>query len=144
MKSKEFISALRLIIREEVTKAVRSEVSRVLSEGTQQPVVSHQPIQPKLRMNSKTQKFKNEILQSLLETTEPIQKGGAPVGFEEWPTMQYNGASFMGHNTPGIINAAPDGMNIDQIEQVAPDVAQALTKDYSSLMKAIDKKRGIK
>lgn len=143
MKSKEFISALRLIIREEVTKAVRSEVSRVLSEGTQQPVVRQQSVQTK-PVVSKTQKFKNEILQSLLETTDPIQRGGAPVGFEEWPTMEYNGASFMGHNTPGIINAAPDGMNIDQIEQVAPDVAQALTKDYSSLMKAIDKKRGIK
>lgn len=141
MKSKEFLSALRTIIREEVTTAVRNELRKTLNESVpvQQSTQQSRPIRPV----KKQPVTKNAVLNSLLEETVPFSNSNNDmVGYEEWPTMEY-GNLMARTQMGGPINAAPDGMSIKQIEQVAPEVADALTKDYSQLMKAINKKKGI-
>lgn len=147
MKSKEFLSELRMIIREEVSYAVRQELKKVLTESA--PIQKNHPVPPVLGPTPKqkpipTKKklnFKDPILAELLES---VNSNVAPeynqhVDYQEWPTMQYGNDMNFGHNT---INAAPTGMNIEAIEEAAPGVAAALTRDYRDLIKAIDKKKG--
>ena len=146
MKSKEFLSELRMIIREEVSYAVRQELKKVLTESA--PIQKNHPVPPVLGPTPKqkpipTKKklnFKDPVLAELLESVS----GGVSsdynnqVEFEEWPTMQYGRNQF----NSGPINAAPEGTSIKAIEQIAPDVAAALTRDYRDLVKAFDKKKG--
>ena len=41
----------------------------------------------------------------------------------------------------GVINAAPEGTSLAAIQSTAPEVANALTRDYRELVKAFDKKK---
>lgn len=152
MKSKEFLAALRLIIREEVTKSVRKELQNVLTEQrspVQQQMPRTAPVQSRPKPKPKAPLFKDPMLNELLSSVGPIQQESAynPVGYEEWPTMQYGDDPRMPmfgnmQMQSGPINAAPDGTSIEAIEQIAPEVASALTRDYRSLMKAINAKKG--
>lgn len=139
MDSKTFLAALRTIIREEVTKAVRNEVGRVLNEGASRPTPVEQVVQTRRPVAQKP-KFKNPMLNQLLEGVSPAPSDEAKVGFEEWPSMQYTGGPTRGISNSfkkGPINAAPEGVNIAAIERQAPEVAAALTRDYRSLVKAM-------
>jgi len=149
MDSKTFLAALRTIIREEVTKAVRNEVGRVLTEGASHPTPVERAVQIRRSVEHAVQtrrpiaqkpKFKNPMLNQLLEGVAPAPSDEAKVGFEEWPTMQYAGNPTRGISNSykkGPINAAPEGVNIAAIERQAPEVAAALTRDYRSLVKAM-------
>ncbi len=151
MKSKEFLSALRVIIREEVSKSVRRELQSILTEQrtpATQPRVQERKV-PVAKPKPKAPMFKDPVLNELLTSAAPVQyeSHDPGVGYEEWPTMDYASAPRFGSmmqafQQPGPINAAPDGMSIEQIEQVAPEVASALTRDYRSLIKAMDAKKG--
>jgi hypothetical protein len=142
MKAKEFLSALRTIIKEEVTTAVRNELRSVLTESKTTTTPTHvQQTRPVTKAKPR-QITKDSVLNSLLVETTPFRGSESDaVGYEEWPTMDY-GNLMSRTQSHGPINAAPDGMSIKQIEQIAPEVADALTKDYSQLMKAINKKKG--
>jgi len=142
MKSKEFLSELRMIIREEVSYAVRQELKNVLTESVL-PKVTHEVRKPVQQTTApravKKPLFKDPVLNELLSSTQPlINEHNAGVEFEEWPTMQHGGNVFM-RNAP--INAAPSGMNIKAIEQTSPELAAAFTRDYRDLVKAFDKKK---
>lgn len=161
MNSKDFIQALRKVIREEVTVAVRNELnqfSSVITEtkkpkevakytDTYKPTPTHrpQPKQPK-------QYVSNPMLNDILNETTGFAGEGPQVYLEEsidyndmseWPTMNMNGR--MATPAPSVVTDV-DGRRID-VNQLASTeagaaVVDALTKDYSALMKAIDKKKG--
>ena len=139
-----------MIIREEVTMAVRKEMrtesvqpNKVVEEQ-QQPKYVERPVAKK----PAAPKFKNAMLNELLDGVTPAPQDYATAMTEEWPTMNYGSAQArMGsprvmQHMPQEINAAPDGISIEAIEATAPEVAAALTKDYSALMKAINAKKG--
>lgn len=156
METKSFFNALRKLIREEVQAAVRTEMKRVLSE---QRVAPKQIIDHGIRMSeqaikpSKPKTFvKDPMLNDLLNET-----AAAPAIQQEWPTMDFrsemaqafggmkSAGPEMSFSAPTVapmqdINGAP--VNIHN-EQVAT-VVNAMTKDYSALMKAIDKKKGVR
>ena len=147
MDAKQFLSALRLVIREEVTRAVRAEIGKVLTESREtrssqsQPVMqahAHTPAQSRPRY------AKNNVLNALLESVTPTHTE-SEVEFEEWPTMQYGGnpqINSFGSRTMHSkqINAAPEGVSIEAIQHKAPEVAKALTRDYRELVKKMIKK----
>lgn len=60
--------------------------------------------------------------------------------FDEWPTMR-NMSSLGMTSTPAAMIPKTD-IDGRPVQEVAPEVEQALTRDYSSLMKAINKKKG--
>lgn len=142
MSSKSFTKLLRKIIREEVRTAVRD----VLTENTtdHKQVISHG-----LQMNEmantrpKKQFTKNSMLNDLLNET-----AAAPVSQQasDWNTMNFKSemAQAFGMDTSPSI-APMTGINGESVnmnnEKVATTV-NAMTKDYSALMKAIDKKKG--
>ena len=153
MESKSFFNTLRKIIREEVQLAVRTEMKKLLNEDK----TNHtKAIQHGLELNhivnkpksiSKKSYAKDPMLNDLLNET-------ATVPADEWATIDFRSEmaqAFGGmrhtsdDNIPHVapatdLNGAPVNMGN---EQVASAVT-AMTKDYSALMKAIDKKKGIK
>ena len=63
--------------------------------------------------------------------------------FDEWPTMQMGARPSMAMSKAAAIPSVdPEGRPINPAN-VPEEVVNAITKDYSALMKAIDKKKGL-
>jgi hypothetical protein len=156
METKSFFNALRKLIREEVQAAVRTEMKRVLNE---QRVAPKQIIDRGIRMSeqavkpSKPKTFvKDPMLNDLLNET-----AASPLIQDEWATMDFksemaqafggmrSSGPDMSFATPSVapmqdINGAPVNMHNEKVATIVG----AMTKDYSALMKAIDKKKGMR
>lgn len=160
MNSKDFIQALRKVIREEVSYAVRTELSKItpiINEQvttakytqTAKPTVTHKII---AKAPVKKQYTDNPTLNELLNDTAGFRNENAGVSldesidynnFEEWPTMGRK-------PTPSAKSIIPtydtEGRRVDVSKlaetEAGAAVVKALTRDYSSLIKAIDKKKG--
>lgn len=145
MNSKSFTNLLRKIIREEVRSAVRE----VLTEETtnHKQVMSH-GMQMHEMANSKPKKqfTKNSLLNELLNETAATP---ASQELSDWSTMEFRSemadAFGVSKTVPGpITNSGINGEAVNmQKEEVAATV-NAMNKDYSKLMKAIDKKRSVR
>ena len=122
MKTEGFVKLLRKVIREEVSKAIKTELKPLLNEvksvneNTSLTNITPKPV-------TKKKYTKNPVLNDLLNETAAVPSAG---NNSIAPTTGINGE---------VIN-----MNS---EAVASTVG-AMTRDYSALMKAIDKKKGIK
>jgi len=157
MNSKDFISALRKVIREELQTAVRTELDKFSSVLTESKRSQSSPVTAKYTESykpkhapQKKQYTANPTLNELLNDTVGFRGEGPQVymeeqvnynDFSEWPTMNMNVAA----RAPQVVTDH-DGRRID-MQQLAQTeagaaVVDALTKDYSALMKAIDKKKG--
>ena len=167
MHSKDFIQALRKVIREEVRSAVREELSIIgetISESRNtnikkstvktsnlesKPALHYKPTAKKTYVN-------NSLLNDLLNET-PGFAGEGPRAyleeqidyndFSEWPTMNRSASPRMQSNPTSMLPTTDtEGRKIDASKLAETEsgqaVVQALTKDYSALMKAIDKKKG--
>jgi len=148
MESKSFIKLLRKIIREEVRTAVRSEVKQLLSE--QKPdhnkAIKHgmelHNIVSKQRPVKKKKFTKDDMLNDILNETAAT---GADLG-SEWDSMSYNSEMARSFTSPRTPSVAPttgiDGRAVNMEKEGVQTAVAAMTKDYSALMKAIDKKKG--
>ena len=167
MKKQELIKIIETVVRKEVKKQmneifIKEENSSSLTELVSKPITEKEVKEP-IRKQYKTKPEKevhytsNETLNKVLNETV----GGVPQGDSSgYPTMgggvydtsKINdvlaGATGLG-NSEGAKErkreiAAVDsikkaGVNVDQV----PDhVTDALTRDYSEVMKAIDQKKG--
>jgi hypothetical protein len=163
MNSKDFIQVLRKVIREEVQTAVRTELGNIgsmiteqrksdqknPSYRTQQAAAAYAPKRPTAPV--KRQLTTNPMLNDILNETGAFQSEG-PMSmmnesidysgdFDEWPTMQMNGLAGRGQVANTIPKVDTEGRYVDA-SKLPEVVVQNLTKDYSALMKAIDKKKG--
>lgn len=160
MNSKDFIQALRKVIREEVTVAVRNELKNfdtVITESKKKEVAKYtdtiNPTKPTQRPVAKQPKqyVSNPMLNDILNETSGFTGEGPQVYLEEsidyndmseWPTMNMGGRM---PSAPAILTDV-DGRRVDTAQLASTEagaaVVNALTKDYSALMKAIDKKKG--
>ena len=131
MKKKTNIrTIIRKIVREEVAMAIQ-EVITELKQPTQQ--VS-QP-KPKKKIVEKQSFTKNSILNDVLNETAMD---------EEWKTM--GGGTYDSNKMNEVMGKSyGDMMNSNPSTPVTVNgqTADFLTKDYSKLMKAIDKKKGV-
>lgn len=157
MNSKDFIQALRKVIREEVQSAVRTEFTK-LNEArnpktvveTRQPASYTQTYKPK-----KTQKqySSNPLLNDILNNTGYVPSEEPAVSmldeninyndFSEWPTM--GSRMPVQRQAPAVLTDVNGArVSVQQLAQTEAGAAvvTALTKNYGDLMKAIDKKKG--
>ena len=161
MNSKDFIQALRKVIREEVQSAVRTELSKITPIMEQRKPINKAPIQERTTVTTKViakkpsmkQYTENPTLNELLNHTAGFSNEISGVFLEEsigvnhidyndqseWPTM---------NRKPIASRAAISDVNGNKIDvnqlastEAGAAVVNALTKDYSALMKAIDKKK---
>jgi len=170
MDTSKFFKQLRQIIKEEVQLAVRNEMNylyesldkasnKVVQEqksvpSNTQPTVFKKPAAKKPAATFSSNPLINDILNEtansgfsnkdfhaiLEEDYSPEQLGHND--FNEWPTMR-NMSSIGMTSSPSAAAMVPR-TDIDgrPVTEVAPEVEQALTRDYSALMKAISAKKG--
>jgi hypothetical protein len=160
MNSKDFIQALRKVIREEVSTAVRTELSKITPIINEQvttakytqaakPTVTNKVI---AKAPVKKQYTENPTLNELLNETAGFRNEHAGVSldesidynnFDEWPTMGRKPAPAAKAIIPTVDT---EGRRVDVSKlaetEAGAAVVKALTRDYSSLIKAMDKKKG--
>lgn len=168
MNSKDFIQVLRKVIQEEVRTAVREELSIIgksinesrnikpISTTVKQNVYGKKPIN-KSNSASKKQFANNPLLNDLLNETAGFSNEGPKVfleesigvnhidynDFSEWPTMNSRKPSPKAAPIP-TVDAEGRPVDVKKLAETEAGAAvvNALTRDYSSLMKAINKKKG--
>ena len=149
MKTKQLKTIIREIVREEVHLALRKELTEVFKSLKTSSITERKQVVRKKKPMRKL--AKDPVLNKLLnETRGGISHGGGgiPQGQEEYPTMNNKTfdsnsmASLMGYGNVGgdIAEQTIQQMGVPS-EAVPDDVKNALTKDYSAVMKAIDKKK---
>ena len=157
MKAKQLADLLEVIVR----KVVREELKPIITEikRASKPLIKETKSKPKVvkdpldidlseilkeeRVSTPTEKktfMKNPMLNDMLN--EVADSG-------EWRTLNDNefssnqAQSFMqGGSTSVAPTTDIDGRPVDTNNQEVANVMGAITKDYSQLMKAIDKKKG--
>ena len=150
MTKKELVKIIQEAVRREVKKEVKKifikENKSIKLEDILSEKETTSPFK-KQKLKQKQQFSKNEALNKVLNETA----GGIQGDKSEYPTM--GGAAFdttkmaemMGYGAPEEVQR--DMVAVDTFkkagvssEQVPEHVTNALTRDYSGLMKALDKK----
>ena len=164
MESKSFVKILRKVIREEVRNAVKEILgeqtkssNKVIDHGLSlHKMVERQENPNEVKSRRKKQFSKNPVLNDILNETSmnynSAEFNGAPPSYPtmENKTLTSNDVpSFTSMMQPqaAAINTIPttdvNGNMIDP-NSIPEHVTSALTKDYSAMMKAMDKKRPLK
>ena len=153
MKKNDLIKIIELVVRKEVKKQmteifINEEKEIKLSETISKP-------KPKVVKKKTKKKYsKNPALNEVLNNTNPLGSSGQT---EEYPSLgggvlgSDNMAEVLGYGDLGrgqnkeqaremaaVDTIKKAGVNVDQVPE---DVQNALTRDYSGLMKAISKKK---
>ena len=169
MDTKTLIQALKKVVRDEVRQVIKEELTEILKEGLQSTLTemqtkkSAETVRVKPRMVSESGKptrknsiqFSDNKFANILNDTDVLPRDEQTVpSYAELMTedihmtsadaMNFGAGRKMmsnmhpGMSAPSVITDPETGKNME----VAPEVAQAMTRDYSALMKAIDKKKG--
>ncbi len=150
MKKSELIKIIELVVRKEVKKQVK-QILITEKSIKPKPVIQSKP-KPKVQKQYTDNLELNKVLNETVGLNDKSQED------EEWPTM--GGSAFDSTKMAealGYGNIGPGGNQELQrqmgavqtmkdagvtTEQVPEGVVDALTKDYSSLMKHINTKKG--
>ena len=150
MKKDELIKIIELVVRKEVKKQmteifINDEKEISLSETISKPKVT--------KKKSKKQYTKNTALNEVLNNTKPLGQqetdeyptlGGGVLGSDNMAEVLGYGDLGRGQNKEraremaAVDSIKKAGVSVDQVPE---DVQNALTRDYSGLMKAINKKK---
>ena len=152
MKKKELIKIIELVVRKEVKKQMTEIFINDKEEINLAETIS-KPKPKKVVKKPKKQYTSNKTLNEVLNNTKPLGSSQT----EEWPTLgggvlgSDNMADVLGYGDLGRgqnKEKAREMAAVDSIKKagvavdaVPEDVQNALTRDYSGLMKAINKKK---
>lgn len=163
MDTKTLVKALKIAVRE----VIKEELTEILRDGLQSTInemksTSHigkqrsvsKPI-PEPSVKNKVQ-FKSTGFADILNETPSLKEASPSVSsFADLMNENYKDLSFSSTDAQGFgmlrqnqmpkQNSAPTVMHDPETGKtfdVDPIVAKALTRDYSGLMKAMDKKKG--
>ena len=153
MNKKELIKIIELVVRKEVKKQLSEifineekeiKLSEVVSKPTPKRVIKKKP---------KKQYSKNKALNEVLNNTNPLgtsetdeypSLGGGVLGSDNVAEVLGYGDLGRGQNKEmaremaAVDTIKKQGVSVDQVPEGVQD---ALTRDYSGLMKAINKKK---
>ena len=151
MNKKELIKIIELVVRKEVKKQmteifINDEKEISLSETISKP-------KPSVKQKPKKQYTKDKALNEVLNNTKPLGQsqtdeyptlGGGVLGSDNMAEVLGYGDLGMGSNKErarevgAVETIKKQGVNVDAVPE---DVVNALTRDYSGLMKAMDNKK---
>ena len=163
-------TAVREVIKEELTEILRDGLQDTINELAQPKKKIN--VDPKKVINvptkmtnenvkkSKVQFSENKWASVLNETDALMEQGPSAMnsfadmmneGMDDihMTSADAQGFGMMRQNMQSAIGIAPTAPSVmedpetGKIFDVAPEVAQAMTRDYSQLMKAINKKKGM-
>ena len=145
MKAKTFENLIRKVVREEIDYALRREIKSLkedLRDELKPTIVEHTE-----RMVEVPEATKNSLREKIMGTaplkTKPVKKqqfvGNSTLNdlLNETAAGDTNTQSAMAPVSDPFSTGAPM-----ETAGMPTEVANAVTRDYSSLMKAIDKKKG--
>ena len=150
-----------IFIKEENSSSLTELVSKTITEKEFKEPIRKKQVKPKKEVNYTSNKALNKVLNETVGGVPQGEGGGPQVGgYEDYPTLgdgvfdssKINdvlaGATSLG-NTEGTKERKREIAAVDSIkkagvsvEQVPDHVQNALTRDYSAVMKAIDQKKG--
>ena len=146
MNKKQFMKIITEVVRREVKKEVKKilineETSHQLADII--PEVS----EPKQKVEYTKNKSLNDVLNETIglgkserQTDEyPTLSGGAFDTSKMSEMMGYGKSDDMKRDMVAVDSIKKTGRSVDQVPE---HVTNALTRDYSGLMKALDKKKG--
>ena len=157
MDSKTLVKVLKKVVREEVRSVIKEELTEILQEGLQSTIgemsiaESVTTANQVTKSNKKKVEFKKNKFSEILNETDSLREQ-SPYGSamnenismtsadaQSFGDLRNNmRAQMMGIETPTVIQDPETGRNL----KVDGAVAKAITRDYSALMKAMDKKKG--
>ena len=152
-------SAVRQVIKEELTEILREGLQSTITE-MKQPTTKRQAPPPPVASKRKAVQFSENKWASVLNETDPLM--------EQTPTAMNSFADMMNESMDEIRMTSADAVGFGAMREnmraaitgqsVAPkvmedpetgktfevpqEVQQAMTRDYSALMKAMNKKKG--
>jgi len=153
MNKKELIKIIELVVRKEVKKQMTEIFINEKEEIKLSEVISKPNPKVVKKQRPKKQYSKNKTLNEVLNKTNPLGSSQT----DEYPSLgggvlgSDNMAEVLGYGNLGgkqnketarevgaVQTIQKAGVKVDQVPE---DVVNALTRDYSGLMKAIDKKK---
>ena len=166
MKKNELIKIIEAVVRKEVKKQmneifIKEENSSLLSELVSKPLTKKEfkepirkqyKVKPKKEINYTSNKALNKVLNETVGGVPQGEGGYETMGGGIYDTSKINdvlgGASGLGNTAQSkeikreiaaVDSIKKAGVSVDQV----PDhVTNALTRDYSDVMKAINNKKG--
>jgi len=146
MEQKKFIQVLRKIVKETVRDVIKEELTEILQEGLQSTINEMQNKQTAAPVPKKVHnKFKENKFSDILNETNALkeQTNYADIMNEDIHMTSANARNFgMQRN---MMNASTNTVSDPETGQAIavkdPAIARAMNRDYSALMKAIDKKK---
>ena len=142
MTKKDLVRVIRKLVKEEVQK----EVGKILISERKIPQKKSKPAKKKTYTKDKTL---NEVLNETVGLTKSHREEYPDMGGKQYTTG--NMADLLGYGDLGkgqnkeraremgaVETSKKAGVSVDAVPE---DVQNALTRDYSGLMKAIDKKK---
>ena len=149
MKAKTFENLIRKVVREEIDYALRREIKTLkedLREELKPTIVEHKERMIEVPNNSIPKTTKNSLKEKIMGTQSfKKQNFSSNSTLNDLLNETAQGdINLESGNTPVSLSqpfatGAPLPMNT---QGMPTEVAKAVTRDYSSLMKAIDKKKG--
>lgn len=147
MNTKDFVKALRAVIREEVRSAVRQEVKDILIESIYQaakPVTDSKtsrqakPANHNYKAPAPTPKkySGNSIIDQVLSETKLTSDFRQSPDVAEWPEMSYS-TQDLASSTPSSLMSMDIEDDFDQLPSNT-QAAPSFMKDYSKLMEKAD------
>lgn len=161
MDTKTLVKALKVAVRE----VIKEELTEILREGLQSTInemakpkktssmPGHRNPPPPTRKSNV--QFNENRWASILNETDALQDKTMPIeSYSEMMNESYDTMSFTSRDAQGFgmirqnmkpATTAPTVMEdpeTGKVYDVAPEVATAMTRDYSALMAAINKKKG--
>jgi len=168
MDSKTLIKALKVAVRE----VIKEELTEILREGLQSTInemkqpkrttnlPGHRNPPPPPKKKSTVQFTENKWASILNETDALVEQ--APLAMNSFSDLMNEGVDdlsftsadaqgfgMMRQNMQQAMGLAPQTPTVmedpetGKTYEVAPEVQKALTRDYSALMKAVNKKKGL-
>ena len=168
MDSKTLIQALKRVVREEVRSVIQEELTEILREGLQttitemkRTVKTHNVSRQQNTPTKKKPMFEENRWASVLNETDPLSEQ-QPLAMNSFRDIMNEGIDeirmsskdavnfgMMRQNMKESLGMAPPTPKVmedpetGKVYEVDPSVAAAMTRDYSGLMKAINKKKGM-
>jgi hypothetical protein len=146
MTKKDLVKIIREVVRREVQKEVQKIFIKEESSPTLKEIIP-EVVNPVSSFKKEVKYSSNSTINNILNETRALSKSQK----DEYPTMSGGAfdtskmAELMGYGKPEEVQR--DMVAVDTFkragvssEQVPEHVTNALTRDYSSLMKALDKK----
>ena len=143
MKSNKLVSLIKEVVKQEVKKQITDILINETNIPKAKPVIKKKDKEQKFTDNPTLNKILNETAQSPKDMEEYPTFGGGTFDSSRMTEMLGYGSGLGNKEVKREVAAASTLQSAGMNPDTAPEhLTNALTRDYTDLIKAIDKKKG--